>query len=1346
MLRAFFSRVVALLVLCVWVLGCSGPDHSGNSAETLVTTRTQGLDAGADGGVCVSDGDCGTGCGICQEGTCVVAGTSVVCRAAVGLCDESETCDGIATSCPADAKKPNSVQCRAPAGLCDEADFCAGGDDCPDVKKPNTEECRPAAGACDAAETCDGSTNNCPLDLKQPSTVECRAAAGACDAAEHCGGGDECPPDVKQPNTVQCRGAAGVCDAAENCNGGDDCPADVKQPNTVQCRGAVGVCDAVENCNGSDNCPADVKQPNSVQCRGAVGVCDAAENCSGGDDCPPDLKQPNTVICRSSQGDCDPSESCNGGDACPADLKQPSTVVCRPSQGDCDPAENCNGGNTCPVDAKQPNTFVCRASLGDCDPAETCNGGNICPIDVKQPNTHVCRALAGPCDVAENCGGGNTCPTDVFKDSSVGCRAAAGTCDLAESCTGSDAQCPADKFRDSNAECRPSAGVCDLAEQCTGASALCPADVFAPVTVQCRDVLNGNVQCDQPEFCNGSGAQCPPNAYKPKGTPCDDQFDCTVSDVCDGATGACAGTPDNARCEPDKHTCGFVFCAVNKGCDFTPNPKTKVCRAAVGTCDVAENCDGVNQDCPADVIKTNTDVCQALSCMNATLKPEISCTGLSGVCPTVPDVSCGNYACGSAMACRTTCVTSSDCGSAFYCDSNACVPRIGAGQPCQSDSECPISNNHCVDGVCCDTTCTGQCEACNLPSSPGTCVGVTGTPVAPRKPCAADGTKCDGFCDPTNHTECQFPAKGTPCKDASCDSVKNQAFAESFCTGKGACAVTDAVSCAPYACVGAACAGDCMADAQCAKNAYCQAGKCTPKAKLADKCTSDKQCGSGHCVDGVCCDTACTGQCEACAGISGAKAGTCSAVTGDPLGKRGACAATDAACAGTCDGSDRTSCRYPGQGKTCRDGACSAGQATVKAYCDGHGACPAALTISCEQGCEGAVCAGDQCVLDADCKDAGKYCAAGVCTPKGGAGSACPTATACASGFCTDGVCCDSACLGQCEACDNSGSMGTCSAVTKGDSPHGGRTSCATDGSVCGGTCDGATRDVCKYPFDVVCRAASCMAGATPDDPASAIVEVSCVGNGSCPTEQQQLCRSDGCDDQNLLCNGACAVDKNACKKDEYCAAGECVPKLEIADHCANDAQCESHFCVDGVCCDARCGDQCAACDVPGSLGTCSAVTGDVHGGRAACGGIGTCGATCDGIVVASCSFPDEQVSCGEAFCSEGVMGKAPVCDGQGLCAPAESTACKSFRCEGTQCSTACTSSEECVKELECRDGQCVPPLKIAAVDEGSCGCSVPGSRLRGPAGALGLLAWCALSVLRRRRRRAFPPSERRAA
>ncbi|MES1178722.1 MAG: MYXO-CTERM sorting domain-containing protein [Myxococcales bacterium] len=1302
MLRALFPRAVAAFALCALVFSCKTETQPASSSEPAASVVSEALGAAGDSSAagatgeagatgtpaCTVDGDCGNGCGVCTAGVCSVAPNTVVCRAAVdATCDVAEKCDGTNKDCPQDAFQPPTLPCHPSLGLCDPEEKCDGAGHCPADAKlgPTDPACRPATGLCDVAEVCDGTGNACPTDKFQPATLSCHPSLGTCDPEEKCDGAGNCPTDKKLgPSDPPCRPALLACDVAESCDGtNNDCPADRIDPGTKVCRPAVDT------------------------------ICDVAETCDG-------LNK-----------------------ACPNDTVQPNTVPCRPSAGDCDVTDNCDGNGKCSTDLKLASGSTCRAAKGLCDKPEVCDGVSVsCPVvDVKLgPTDPPCRPVkpGDDCDVAELCNGTNDfCPGDGFKPMDTVCRAVAGDCDVAEKCTGSDPTCPGDVFEHSDHACR-SAGndptSCDVTEYCAG-TAFCPPDLVAPSSVICRPLIPQQ-PCDQPEHCDGTTKVCPSNTFKPKGASCDDGLGCTQTDTCD-EVGHCNGTPNNSLCPQED--CALNVCDPVLGCQRTilkavPPALPKVCRKAIGSCDVDEVCDGTNATCPSDIIKPATTTCQAASCTDANLKPQILCDGAQGKCPVLADISCGNYACGSTTECRTTCITSADCGTAFYCLNNACVPRIGAGQQCKSDAECTVSNPHCVDGVCCDTTCVGQCEACNTAGKLGTCIGVKGDPIAPRVACAADGTNCDGFCDPSNRTACQFPNKATSCRDPACDTKTNAAIAESFCTGKGSCALTDAVACEPYACNGAACAGNCTADAQCASDAYCQAGKCTPKGKPADKCTTDKQCGSGHCADGVCCDTACTGQCEACSGVPDAKAGTCSPVTGDPLGKRTACAASDAACGGSCDGKNRLSCIYPAQGKVCRPGACTDGKATVNAYCDGHGACPAAVSVTCEKGCEGKVCAGDECVSDKDCGDDAKYCAAGVCTAKGDPGAACSVASSCKSGFCTDGVCCDSACLGQCEACDASGSVGTCSAVPKGDSPHGGRTACATDGSVCGGACDGSARNNCKYPFDVVCRAGACTPGAGPDDPATSIVEASCVGNGSCPAEQQQLCGTDGCDSKGKLCDGACAADRNACKTSEYCSSGECVPRLPVATACANDAQCESKFCVDGVCCNQRCGDQCAACDVPGSVGKCTPVVGGSHGGRAACGGVGTCGAACDGTVLASCSFAGKDVSCGEPFCSAGLHGDAPLCDGEGVCASAVASECKSYRCDGSECSTACVHNTDCVKQLECRDGQCVPPLLIDAVDKGSCGCSVPGSTSHTPASVFYLLGLCAAAALRRRR------------
>ena len=1289
--------------------------------------------------------------------------TDPACRpAAAGGCDVAEFCDGSGNDCPTDGFAANTVTCHTGTGICDPAKTCTGGSAaCPAATlAPNTTVCHPSLGVCDPAETCNAGV--CPADAKLgPTDPACRPSAGICDMAELCDGtSSACPTDAFVANTVTCHTGNGICDPAKTCTGSAAaCPAPTLAPNTTPCRASNGVCDRPENCDGAGSCPADTKFGLAdPACRpAAAGGCDIAEKCDGmSDACPADGFAANTVVCHTGNGVCDPAKTCPGGSAaCPAPTFAPNTTPCRASGGICDKVENCDGVGACPADAKLGVTDpACRPAVaGGCDKPEFCDGtSNTCPaIDAKFGlGDSPCRPIkvGSLCDVAELCPGGtDICPPDAFANTSVVCRASATgkLCDVPESCPGNSPDCPVDGFADTSVVCRPVAGVCDKAEQCNGGSPDCPADGFQVNTVVCRPGEATKTECDPPELCTGNAADCPVPAYKPIGTACNDTIGCTQNDACD-VNGSCVGVPTKdvalleATCHTNDHTCAATSCTT-AGCKYD-KLSGLVCRPKTGTCDVAETCDGTSIDCPSDAFQPSTFTCQALACTNASLKPAVQCTGVAGACPTVADASCGNFACGSPTECRTTCVTSADCGDAFYCTNNTCLPRIGAGQACKTDAECSTSNNHCVDGVCCDTTCTGQCEACNTVGKVGTCVGVKGEPVSTpgvggitRPKCTADGTKCDGFCDPSNRTACQFPSTTTSCSDAACDTGSNAAVAQSFCTGKGTCNTAKPTDCEPYSCGATACNGDCTADAQCASDAYCASGKCTKKGKQADACTTDKQCGSGHCADGVCCDTACNGQCEACNKVPEGKAGTCTAVTGKPLGARTACAATDAACAGACDGKNTLNCNYPAQGVVCRDGTCADGQATVASYCNGHGACPAALTISCEKGCEGSLCAGNQCILDSDCKDKNTYCAAGACTPKADPGSSCSSASACKTGFCTDGVCCDSACLGQCEACDASGSVGTCSAVPKGDSPHGGRTSCISDGSKCGGTCDGAARNACKYPFDTVCRAGSCAAGAGPDDPATSIVEATCIGNGRCPGEQEQLCGKDGCDGAQKVCNGACAVDKTVCQTGEYCSAGECVPKLDKAAVCANDAQCGSGFCVDGVCCNKRCADQCAACDAPDSVGTCTPVAGAAHGGRAACGGVGTCGAECDGKVIASCSFADDSVSCGDAFCSAGLKGDAPVCDGEGVCAPAKTTACASLGCDGTECSTACTADADCVKNFECRKGQCVAPVLIDAVDKGTCGCSMPGSASRTPASVLVLLGACALALSRRRRR-----------
>ena len=138
--------------------------------------------------------------GICAPGG-VIQPAGTVCRAAVGLCDVDETCDGVHADCPADVLAVAGTSCRASAGDCDVAETCTGtGPNCPvDGFKQAGAQCRAAAGLCDVAESCTGTGATCPLDALAPSGTVCRASTDSnkCDPAETCTGSSvSCPADV----------------------------------------------------------------------------------------------------------------------------------------------------------------------------------------------------------------------------------------------------------------------------------------------------------------------------------------------------------------------------------------------------------------------------------------------------------------------------------------------------------------------------------------------------------------------------------------------------------------------------------------------------------------------------------------------------------------------------------------------------------------------------------------------------------------------------------------------------------------------------------------------------------------------------------------------------------------------------------------------------------------------------------------------------------------------------------------------------------------------------------------------------------------------------------------------
>lgn len=431
------------------------------------------------------------------------------------------------------------------------------------------------------------------------------------------------------------------------------------------------------------------------------------------------------------------------------------------------------------------------------------------------------------------------------------------------------------------------------------------------------------------------------------------------------------------------------------------------------------------------------------------------------------------------------------------------------GETCSTGLMC--TSGFCVDGVCCSSACTGTCQACSN--------ALTG---------AANGN-------------CSAVKAGIDPKDSCKDDGSPTCMKNGLCDGTGACA------------------------------SYPISTGC-----VAQPCTKGTDCATGYCYDGVCCNTICSGTCKACSAAKKGYSvdGLCEGIKDgtDPDSECGTMGSGVCSSDGVCNGV--SACRVTTAGTTCAPAACvGTASAASASACTATGGCSPTTTTSCTPFlCDpaSAKCR-TTCGSDADCVP-GLKCTAGSCAGKPN-GATCAANTECTSGACADGVCCNVSCNGQCEACDNAGSAGTCTPVV--GKPHGTRTQCSGSSSdpICANRCDGATRTSCRYPNSTtVCGGGTCVG-------TSSSTGGRCSGGGTCSSSGTRSCSPFVCDNATGGCKTSCTTSAD-CTSGFLCAGGTCTTtpagtgcddtKVINADGTRTD-------CFPYKCSGGRCGSSCSS-------------------------------------------------------------------------------------------------------------------------------------------------------------------------
>jgi len=1311
-----------------------------------------------NGSTCLDDPDCESN--FCDEGAGGAGGSGTGGAGGAGgspstgictACDDESDCtpyacdNGICfASCTTDVECASDHWCensvcvpKSPIGdpctvgnSCTSG-FCADGVCCNAACQGGCQACdTPVAGTCTlyvqgtpgspscAPFVCDGTNGTCPVSCTTNAT---------CALNYYCSGGNCLPQQTNgQTCTTSSECQSGFCVDGYCCN--TSC---VNSCDACDVTGNLGVC--TPKLDGSPGVPPC----NPYLCNGAISTC--PNFCTVSVDCI------SGYYCGNSQ--CLPlkanGSSCGSGAECTSGFCADG-VCCNSACGNACQSCNLTGniGTCTTVPSGSSGTpscspYVCNGTSVTCPTScssnANCSSGNFCDTNGqcagKKANGATCTSLT-ECQ-SNNCVDGYCCNT--------ACGNNCDACNL----SGSEGTCTV--YPDGSSG-NPSCGL----YLCNGVVATCPTSCVTTADCSSGNYCNASNQCVTKK---SNGTTCA-NAVECQSGNCVDGYCCNSS--CGNACDACNVAPNFGTCSPvadggsGSPSCAPYLCdgaslscpsscATNADCatgNYCSSGNQCVAKKTNGqTCGNAGECQSgfcVNGYCCNSACSSSCDACNVTGNLG-------TCTVNSAGSTGAP--SCAPYVCnGLNAACPSSCTTTADCTSGNYCNGTQCVATKPNGTTCGTAIEC--QSGFCVDGYCCNSACNGGCNACNLSGTLGLCSvmgpGSIGSPTC--APYVCDGmfqtcpTSCtsDANCASGNYcngTQCLAKkANGTTCGGANecasgfcvdgycCNGTCGSSCDACNVTGNlGSCTLlpsgsSGAPTCSPYLCSGssASCPGTCFTSADCATGFYCNGTQCVAKKANGATCAGAVECSSNFCVDGYCCNSACTSSCDAC-NVTG-NLGTC---TTAPAGSTGNPSCSPYVCNGT--------------------------------------------AITCPSSC----------TTNANCSS-GNTCVNNVCTGLKVNGSPCANGGECQSGFCVDGYCCNSSCGASCDGCNVTGLLGQCSPVPDGQSgnpscsPYLCNGSSATCPSSCvtsadcasthycnasnqcvlkktnGTTCAAAAECQSTFCVDGYCCNNACSGGCNACNLTGFLGTCSVMAGGSTGSP---TCSPYVCDGMLQTCPASCVTNAN-CASGFYCSGSTCVAKKANGLTCATGGECQSGNCIDGYCCNTTCGGSCDACNLSGSLGSCTNMPGGSTGSPSCSpylcnGSSASCPGTCSSDANCASTFYCSGTSCvakkvngqtctGANQCQSGncidgyccntaCTGSCDVCNNSGslgTCSPAAngssgSPSCSPYVCNGasTSCPASCTTSANCVSTHYCSGNLCVVKKSNGATCAGAGEC-----------------------------------------